>query len=190
MSSLKAGVAVLLFTAGILPAQDGPKTEIARYIDWLSDEDPEIRAMAARKLVELGKEAVPALEKLLEAKNALEIHAILRDIEVPSIASESPWVGPKDLPSEEDLRKGLPEIDRSEADRYVHAKLADAFAQYKKGAYQRAYDMVGAMILLEPGSRYAEELKKLRRACDTMITQTGLVRSKVLCNASFGTVGD
>lgn len=170
--------------------QDARQADIDRYIAWLADPDPEIREMAARKLAEAGKDAVPALEKLLEAKGALEIHRLLKQAGAAEIPLDTAWVGAADLPTEAELRKLAPEINRSDAEKYVHAKYLEAYAHFRGGRYPKAFEMANALILLEPSSKRIDDVKKLRRAADTMILQTAFLRSRVLSSAGFALAGD
>jgi hypothetical protein len=187
---------VLLAVIAIPPAlaaqedrgQD-PREAARRYIEYLADEDPAIRKMAVEGLKRLGKDAVPALEKLLEAKGALEVYRILQDIDGPR-AFDPRWPDEKELPTPEILKKDLPKIERSESEKYVHARFAEAVANYHAKNYHRAYELANALLVLEPSSRYAEEIRKLRRLSDTMITQESLLKSQVVTSMGAGVVGE
>ncbi len=167
--------------------QDDQKAEIARYLEWLSCEDKELRDFAARKLVEAGKNAVPQLEKLLAAKGAVEIYRILKEIEVPKFNAARSWAEPELV--EFDLKKDLPKVDRREVEKYVYSKLAEATALYKQKMYERAYNVAKAMLLLEPTSVYAAKLQELARVCDNMVAQTSLLRTTVVSKAHAFSVG-
>src|SRR5688572_29435482 len=160
------------------PAPDERGERIKVLLQWLSDNDPELREIARKELAGLGREVVPQLEELLKARGALEIYKIVREIELGKVTVSSEIPGPM-LSHEEFLRRiGKP--DGTAADSYVRARLADIYKLFKEKDYQKSYDLVHALMVLEPKSRYAKELHQIRRVCDNMVTQTSIVRSQIL----------
>jgi hypothetical protein len=146
-------------------------------IEWLSDPDPQLRAAARTELLAWGREAVPRLEELLQAKGALEVYRIVREIELgKSVASELP----RPLPSDDEFLRRIGKADGTTVDAYVRSKMADARQLHRDRQYQKAYDLVNAILVLEPKSRYAVELNHMRRVFDNMVTQTSIVKTRVI----------
>lgn len=171
-------IAAILLLALQTPADDRSK-QITRALEWLGDRDPELREIGRKQLVSFGREAVPFLEQLLAEKGAAEIVAILREIEKAGPAADSRWVNKGDLPTDEEIGKELPKLEKTAVDKYVHARYAEALAFARRGNYQRGFDMVNALLVLEPRAAAAEHLRKLRRYCDNMILQTTLLEARV-----------
>ncbi|MBI2930564.1 MAG: hypothetical protein HYY16_02840 [Planctomycetes bacterium] len=164
---------------------DDREARIQRAVDWYSDPDPQVRELGRRELIAIGPGAIPYLEDLLKLHNALEIHRLLREVERRSVPG-GVWVEEEDLLRQEDLLREAPQVDRPEAEKYVWAKLKEGAAAANAKQYQRGYDIANALLVLEPKSRYIEEIRKLRRHCDNWITQTSLVRSRVIAPAAAG----
>lgn len=171
-------VALAAFVLQQDPAQEERERRVKLALEWLSDPDPEIRETARKELIGWGREVVPKLEELLKAKGSLEVYRIVREIELGKSGPLSEIPGPM-LSHEEFLRR-IGKSDGTAADTYVRTRMADVYRHFKEGQFQRAYDVVTALMVLEPKSRYAPELQKMRRACDNMVTQTSIVRSQVL----------
>jgi hypothetical protein len=180
MMNLKAALIVAVAALSLQqdPAQEERDRRVKLALEWLSDPDPEIRETARRELISWGREVVPKLEELLKAKGALDVYRIVREIELGKSGPISEIPGPM-LSHEEFLRR-IGKSDGSAADTYVRSRMADVYKQFKEGQFQRAYDIVTALMVLEPKSRYAPELQKMRRVCDNMVTQTSIVRSQML----------
>ncbi len=166
------------------PVQDDEKArrerEIEQAIDWLEDGDQELREVGMQALRRIGADALPYIELRLAAKGAAGLLSALREIERASSSAEDRFVRIEDLapPAEATAHAAGP--DRSAVERYVQAKYAEAYRLVQKKQYQRAYDMAGALLLLEPKSGAAESLRKLRRYCDNMVMQTSLLEAKVV----------
>ena len=160
------------------PAQDPRAERIRLALEWLTDNDPELREAARKELLSLGREAVPKLEELLKAKGVLDIYKIVREIELGKSGPASEIPG--QMLSHEEFLRRIGKPDGTAADSYVRARMADIYKLFKERQYQRSYDMVHALLVLEPKSRYARELNQIRRVCDNMVTQTSMVRSRVL----------
>jgi hypothetical protein len=171
------------------PAPGDDKSErLKRALDWYADPDPDVRELGRKELVAIGPEAVPFLEKLLELRNALDIYKLLREVDKARNPLDPRWVGA--LPTDEDLQKELTPADKSETDRYVRRKYAEGVAAAKKGLYQRGYDIAHSLLLLEPKSPHAAKIGELRRYCDNWLTQTGLLRSRVVASSATAIVGE
>ena len=168
--------------------QDKRSEEIERYLEWLGSDDKEVRELAARKLAELGKSAVPHLEKLLAAKGAMEVYKILKEIEVPKFVAARPW-GEAEF-TLDDPSKELPKVEHGEVEKYVYSKLALANAYYKQKMYAKAYELAKAMLLLEPTSGHAGQLNALARVCDNLVAQTSLLKTTVTCERNAAVFGE
>lgn len=150
-----------------------------RAAGWLSDADPELRAMGLKEARELGSAAAPALEKRLQAAGLLDLAKAWSEgtSRSPGFVAEAELEEiPADDPASAELRK----IDRGFIDKYVRAKYAEAMGFVRKKSYARAYDLAGALLALEPKSSMVEAIRKLRRHCDVMILQTTLLEAKLL----------
>lgn len=179
MMILKALLAAVVATVALQePPQDERAERLRLALQWLSDNDPELRQAARKELLSLGREAVPKLEELLKAKGVLEIYRIVREIELGKSGPASEIPGP--LLSHEEFLRRIGKPDGTAADAYVRGRMAEIYRLFKERQYQRCYDMAHALLVLEPKSRYAPELNKMRRVCDNMVTQTSMVRSRVL----------
>lgn len=163
------------------------RTERIRLaIEWLSDPDPQLREAARKELLSWGRDAVPKLEELLNAKGALEIYRIVREIELGKSAGTEL---PQPLPSDDDFLRKIGRADGTTVDTYVRSKMADARQLHRDRQFQRAYDLVTALLVLEPKSRYAVELNHMRRVFDNMVTQTSIVRTRVIPSAPAAAAG-
>jgi hypothetical protein len=160
----------------LLPAQDDDREKrIAQAMRWFGDRDPEVRESARAELLAFGREAVPAVERALTDRSALDLAKLFRDLSATPAPSPSgePYVLPEDDPS-------VPKLDKEVADRFVRAKYAEAIAYARKNQYQRGLDMANGLLALEPHSSIADRVKQVRRYCENMITQTSLIEAKVL----------
>ena len=179
MMLLKALAAVIAAAFLIQdPAADDRTERIKMAFQLLSDADPELREVARKELLSMGRDVVPKLEELLKAKGALEIYRIVREIELGKSGPPSEIPGPM-LSHEEFLRRiGKP--DGTACDTYVRTRMADVYKHFKEKQFQRAFDVVNALLVLEPKSRYAADLQRMRRTCDNMVTQSSMVKSRVI----------
>ena len=171
---------VLLAAAFLLqdPAADDRAERIKMAFQLLSDSDPELREAARKELLSMGREVVPKLEEILKAKGALDIYRIVREIELGKSGPMSEIPGP--LLSHEEFLRRIGKPDGTAPDAYVRARMADVYKHFKEKQFQRAFDVVNALLVLEPKSRYAAQLAAMRRTCDNMVTQSSMVRSRVL----------
>ncbi len=115
-----------LLLLGLAPQDSGAgEGEARRAARWALDADAELRAIGRRRLVDLGRAAVPAIEELLREKGVLDLVEALREIErrgVPdpyAFTREAPEPGPP---------KEVPRLEKDAVDRYVHAKYLEAAA--------------------------------------------------------------
>ena len=160
----------------LLPAQDDDREKrIAQAMRWFGDRDPELRESARAELLAFGREAVPAVERALSDRSALDLAKLYRDLSATPAppAPGEPYVLPEDDPS-------VPKLDKDVVDRFVRAKYAEAIAYARKNQYQRGLDMANGLLALEPHSSIADRVKQVRRYCENMITQTSLIEAKVL----------
>ena len=176
---------LVVFLAALLvqePPEDASRKlaeRAERAAAWLTDADAELRAMGLKEARELGSAAAPVLEKKLSEKGLLDVARAWRETTAKGPAwvheAELEEVSPDD-PAVAELRK----IDRSFVDKYIRAKYAEAMGFVRKKSYQRAYDLAGAILAMEPKSSMAEAVRKLRRYADGMILQTTLLEAKLL----------
>jgi hypothetical protein len=178
---LSCALGVLAATAAM--AQEDEKAlkerQARQALEWLEDSDPDLQDVGRQALRRLGTDAVAFIEARLAEKGAAELVRMLREIET---LGGGDGRGPRleDLPPPQDPPKGGNRNDRSAAERYVQSKYAEAYHLVQKKRYQRAYDLAGALMVLDPRSEAAESIRKLRRYCDNMIMQTSLLEAKVI----------
>jgi hypothetical protein len=101
MRAIVLGLGALLFQE---PPEDPKKKEarIAQLIEWLSDPDPDVRAMGEKDLPSFGKDAIPAIQKKLQEKGVGPLVKVLRDLE----RKAETWVDEKEIKGEgEDPRR-------------------------------------------------------------------------------------
>jgi len=190
MAMSVAVLAVLFLLQDPPPPEDeaARKARQARQaLEWLEDADAELREVGRQALRKMGAEAVPFIEARLAEKGAAELVRALREIES---AGDGRAVRLADLPPPEDPPRGGPRADKGAVERYVQAKYAEAYALAQKKHYQRAYDLAGALLVLEPRAEASESVRKLRRYCDNMIMQTSLMEAKVLQQKAAYVMGD
>jgi hypothetical protein len=82
-----------------------------------------------------------------------------------------PWVTEQDL---QELK-----TDEKDPAKYLHVKYGEALAHARRKNYQRGLDMANAILILDPKCADADVVKRLRRHCQTMITQTTLIEAKL-----------
>lgn len=174
----------ILLLAAPLPAQDEASRQaerLDRALIWLADADPEVREMGRKTLLGLGRAALPGLEKLLLQRGALEEARMLSRIERGGPVEN--WVTEADLTElkiDEDFQKELKKVDPAMAGKYVHLKYAEAMAGLRTKNYQRGFDIANALLALEPRCPEADAIRRLRRHCEAMITQTTLIEARFL----------
>lgn len=177
-----------LLAACLLPQDPSPgvdegagRGERARQaLGWLEDADPELRELGREVLRKMGREAIPFIEERLAEKGAAELGRALRNALEATGNEDSRAVHLEDLEAPEDLPKANPVPDHAAVERYVRAKYAEVYHLVQKKQYQRAYELAGAVLLLEPRSESAEAFRKIRRYCDNRILQTSLLEAMVI----------
>jgi hypothetical protein len=196
--------AASLLALSLTFAQDKPDDEAAKKeeaarkaqkidqaVTWLVDEDPEVREMGKKSLVALGRDAIPAIEKKLGERKALELVQILRALDRGPAAGE--WVPDKDLKDievDEQYRKEAERLSKDSIDKLMYVKYQEALAHYRHKNYQRSFEMANALIVLDTRSTHYDDYKRLRRQSETMITQTTLIEAKVLQPKTWYVEGD
>jgi hypothetical protein len=168
-----------LLLLGLAPQGPDAGEEARRAAGWVLDADPELRAIGRRRLLELGRAAIPAVEERLKEKGVLDLVQILREIAGAGAPAPDPYAFTREAP-ELDPPKDAPKLEKEAVDRYVNAKYHEAAAYALKGHYQRGYDMARALETLEPKVAAAEKIRRLRRYCEHMVTQTTLLEAKVV----------
>lgn len=187
MRAIVLGLGALLFQE---PPEDPKKKEarIAQLIEWLSDPDPDVRAMGEKDLPSFGKDAIPAIQKKLQEKGVGPLVKVLRDLE----RKAETWVDEKEIKGEgeDPALKELAKLDKGIVDKYVQAKYNEGLAYARAKHYQRGLDLASALLVLEPRSPAAETVRRLKRYCDTMITQTTLIEAKIYQEKLFYAAGE
>jgi hypothetical protein len=175
-------VAVLAVLAGLGPQDDPAERQLAirRALTWMGDPDAELRQIGRRQLLDFGRQAVPAIEQNLKDKGVFELVALLREIERPAPSEAAPYAFGKDVNTELEALKDLPKLEAGASDRFVNVKYQEALRLATKGQYQKGYDLARALETLEPKAAAADKVRKLRRYCENMITQTTLLEAKLL----------
>ncbi len=179
-------VVLLALTAILLAPQDNDAAKKAARIDralgWVLNEDADVREMGRKELLEIGADAVPSLEKKIAEKGAADLVQVLRRLDRTTSVADT-WVSEqelKEIEADEHFRKEAEKLPKDVAEKYLYVKYNEALAFARKKNYQRAFDMVGGLIALEPRSGYLDKFKLLRRHCENMITQTTLIEAKVV----------
>jgi hypothetical protein len=182
MKAVSAALAILLCA----PQQEDDAAKkaarIERALVWLVNEDADVREMGRNDLIQIGADALPAIEKKVAERGATELLRVLRHFDrLPSIAET--WIAEKELKEiegDEQFRKEAEKLPKDVAEKFVYVKYQEALAHVRHKNYQRAFDMVNGLLALDPRSPNLDAFKRLRRHCETMITQTSLIEAKVL----------
>lgn len=176
------------------PSQDGgtrkQEKRIRQAVEWLLDTDPELRAVGRKVLIEMGSKSIPYLEGRLTKSGVEEIYKVLKVLLGRVTPEENLWVEDLELPDTEELRKKAPPPLRKYIDRYIYSKYYQAFLLARRKNYRRAIKVVDALLLLEPKSRYHDQLQQLRRFCDQRLTQTTIIEAKIGLEKRIALVGD
>jgi hypothetical protein len=191
-------VAPLACVLGLALLQEPPDgaarrdERLERALAWLSDPDAEVREMGRKTLMELGRSCIPALEAVLKGKGALE-HARLLALLDRGRDAGAGWVEEGELPDlkgDEEFQKELKKVDKPAVERYVQLKYAEALACARAKNYQRGYDLAHSLLQLEPRCAQADAIRRLRRHCEAMITQTTLIEAKLVQSKLFFVEGE
>jgi hypothetical protein len=180
----------------LLLLQDDDATKKAQRIDqavgWLVNEDSDVREMGRRQIQEIGRDAIPAIEKKIAEKGATELVLMLRRFDRAPGAEEA-WVSEKelrDLESDEQYRKEAERMPKEAVDRLMIVKYQEAMAHVRHKNYQRAFEMANGLMALDSRSTRMDDYKRLRRHCESMITQTTLVEAKILQPKTWYVAGE
>jgi hypothetical protein len=166
------------------PQEDAARkaARIDRALEWLANPDADVREMGRKEILEIGADAVPAIEKRLAEKGVADLVGLLRKLE-RSGAAPDPWVGEQELreiEADEQFRKEAEKLPKDVQEKYLYVKYHEALAFVRRKNYQRAFDMVNGLIALDSRSAHLDDFKRLRRHCENMITQTSLVEAKIV----------
>lgn len=156
--------------------------KIALAVGWVVNPDADVREMGRKTLVELGRDAIPAIERKLAEKQALDLVQVLRIIDRTPGAADA-WVAEKelrDIEADEQYKKEAERLPKDSLDKLLYVKYQEAMAHVRHKNYQRAFDMANGLIALDPRSTHLDDYKRLRRHCENMITQTTLIEAKIL----------
>src|SRR5689334_14097371 len=92
--------AAALALAALLLLQEDEVTKKAQHIDqaltWLTNEEPEGREMGRKRVLEVGRDAGPAIERKLAEKQGSELVQLLRHFD-HSPGVEEAWISEKEL---------------------------------------------------------------------------------------------
>ena len=167
------------------PQQDDPPRKAARIeraLGWVLNEDADVREMGRKELLEIGPDAIPALEKKVAEKGAADLVQILRRLDRSPSVNDT-WVSEqelKEIEADEQFRKEAEKLPKDVAEKFLYVKYQEALAHVRRKNYQRAFDMANGLIALDNRSTHLDAFKRLRRHCETMITQTTLIEAKLL----------
>jgi hypothetical protein len=178
--------AAAIALAALLLLQEDEVTKKAQQIDqamaWLMNEDAEVREMGRKRILEIGKDAVPAIERKLAEKQVSELVQLLRHFD-HSPGVEEAWIAEKelkDLESDEQYKKEAERLNKDAVEKLMYVKYQEAMAHVRHKNYQRAFEMANGLLALDPRSSHYDDYKRLRRHCENMITQTTLIEAKIL----------
>ena len=166
------------------PVEDGSQKsqKIAQAVEWLVNEDADVREMGRKSVVEFGRDAIPAIEKKLAERHALELVQILRLLDRSPGAADA-WVAEKelrDLEADEEYKKAAEKLSKDGIEKLMYVKYQEAMAHVRHKNYERAFEMANGLISLDARSKHIDDYKRLRRHCENMITQTTLIEAKLL----------
>jgi hypothetical protein len=171
----------LLFQDPSPPETPDPKKaeRLKRAMEMFRDSDRELHESGKSELLALGASALPAIEEELQKKGILDLAKLYREVSRAGAASAENYVSTEDLQRDLAAVKDLPKMDRASIEKFVQYKYHEAAAVANKGRYEQGYEMARALLTLEPHSVSAENLKRLRRYCENMVTQTSLLEAKI-----------
>src|SRR5579862_8874057 len=155
---------------------------IDQAVDWLLNEDADVREMGRKTLMEIGRDALPAIQKKLVERKAADLVQVLRALDRGPAAGD-PWVPDKDLKDievDEQYKREAERLPRNTIDKIMYLKYQEALANYRGKNYQRSFDMANALMVLDHRGANYDRYKLLRRQSETMITQTTLIEAKIL----------
>jgi hypothetical protein len=172
------------------PDEDSAKKEdaarkaqrIDQAVTWLVNEDADVREMGRKTLMEIGRDALPAIEKKLAERKADDLARVLRALDRGPAPGEA-WVPDKDLKDievDEQFKREAEKLPKDTIDKIMYLKYQEALTHYRGKNYQRSFDMANALMVLDQRGANYDRYKLLRRQSETMITQTSLIEAKVL----------
>lgn len=174
-----------LIALPLLLAQDDDAKRAARIeqaVGWLSNEDADVREMGRKSIQEIGREAIPAIERKIAEKGAADLVLALRRLDkVPGV--EEAWVSEKelrDLDTDEQFKREAERLPKDAVDKVMRVKYQEAMAHVRHKNYQKAFEMANGLIALDTRSEHFDDYKRLRRHCENMITQTTLVEARIM----------
>jgi hypothetical protein len=136
------------------------------------------REDAATQLLMAGKEAIPYVLDAIHRKEAKLHLTVLEKL----IAQESEGlppelrIAPDDLKSIVDKRLGDPALAK-DGKAFLYSKFLGACALFRAGRHEQALEIATAILVLEPRCEFADDLQKLRIACEEQQVQDWLVRT-------------
>jgi hypothetical protein len=178
-------VAAIALALLLLPQEDDASKkaqQIDQALTWLLNEDSEVREMGRKRILEFGRDAIPAIEKKLAEKQALELVQILRHFDHSPGVDEA-WIAEKelkDLEGDEQYKKEAERLNKDAIEKLMYVKYQEAMAHVRHKNYQRGFEMANALLALDGRSSHYDDYKRLRRHCENMITQTTLIEAKLL----------
>jgi len=112
----------------------GKKSQkIAQAVEWLVNEDADVREMGRRSVVEFGRDAIPAIEKKLAERHTLELVQVLRLLD-RAPGSADAWVAEKelrDLEGDEEYKKAAEKLSKDAIEKLMYVKYQEAMAHVR-----------------------------------------------------------
>lgn len=154
---------------------------IEQAVGWLVNEDADVREMGRKTVLDIGRDALPAIEKKLAERKATELVRVLRLLDGAPAAGS--WVNEgdlKDIEVDEQYKKEAERLSRDSVEKLMYVKYQEALAHYRHKNYQKSFEMANGLLALDARSGHVDDYRRLRRQSETMITQTTLIEAKVL----------
>src|SRR6185295_6994972 len=146
----------------LLLVQDDDAKRTARIdqaVGWLTNEDADVREMGRKSIQEIGRDAIPAIERKIAEKGAADLVLALRRLDKAPGVEES-WVSEKelrDLDSDEQFKREAERLPKDAVDKVMRVKYQEAMAHVRHKNYQKAFEMANGLIALDPRSTHFDD---------------------------------
>lgn len=179
---------MLIAVMTLLALQEPPDDRVADLVLLLSSSDASVRALAKKELVLVGRAAVPAIEVAMRERGTLDHYLALLDIYRLHATGEdeSRWIGEAiyGAIAEKEPAAG---VDRKA---YVAARYEQACRLYQEEQIDAAARIAEGLLLLEPESPDAGEIRRLKALCDQRLLQARTVAASVTADVRGAVKGD